>query len=1028
MDATHEQQRKRPRPLANVLGDDDDDDEDEIEQQIFRAKKARIQQKLRSAFDSIYEKYGQDFTGIGDEIDLETGKIVVDNGHVQRMVREGDNGNHDVPLSPATKPGRGRQPAWSTWTPMFGRGGRPLPTTSAPTLSADEEARNTDEETEWLVREDETPCEIQPTVDRRRTRSDTHSERRHAAPPVSAGEPQSDELLSTRASRRIKLVRPAQTYAQPTAWFDEGDESEDLGWTEAETERLIYLRRNGFGYTQMAPYFVGRHTGTIRAKWTHLLKEHPDLSQEQPPGTLLAQALAEFNAGRLQTTEGPRKRKRLFTKKEDDLLIRLRRTGFQWNEMVPHFRDVPRTASTLRTRLDKLCKVRPDLKNLRGRPPTLSVQALGQLETYNIEEDSTTGGRPGTNTTTRPPAAVRRVDATRDPWSAEEDSVILQLRARGVKFGAMSRFCKDRSEHTIRLRHQVLCTGDQNHGHQGPPPAHANQDLAVANSGDEQTRHATSRGSSPDSVVGERRTFDSGLTEEHPTSPTERFLAADEERPRPTRQNSRGTPSHEVDAPISELGYERATTQEITGRPIPSPRRSLRSTRLLAAKQVSTTDVEPIYPALRRRRQCPNTLPTPQTSASGGSPEPERTHFMPGSTIVDFISDKQRVGRPLGTNGNSQHSLPSLQEFSANQDQPQNTISSEQPLPEVESDLEEGFALEQGGDIELPLLCIDGDPTTSTASPQARSAPTVLNQGHSRRHYHEPIEDTEHETSLSAIASSFEAPSRKPVDKVKSDYNLRVQPSFDDEEKGDDLWQVRLDSSPENELDDPTFSDLIQVQAQEDGSPQFKPVSNASSQADRVGATADGNDEDEAKQSEHDDSSFDGQKTDDERTVEADREAKLASAVSQTGTESLNPTSPTKPRERPGTSSKASSPDPKRRYPKSSRIDSAPLSRRNSHFTDKVKAHNHHTKKLVQKRLSLPLADDDLTDDEIGQMHRAGKLRRHSLTSRRKSLRNSLSSNPVPKTPLRHVLQHLDSDTDDSSEDELCTPGRIMNR
>ena len=41
--------------------------------------------KLKSAFERIFEKYEKDFTGIGDEVDLRTGEIVVDNGHIQSL-------------------------------------------------------------------------------------------------------------------------------------------------------------------------------------------------------------------------------------------------------------------------------------------------------------------------------------------------------------------------------------------------------------------------------------------------------------------------------------------------------------------------------------------------------------------------------------------------------------------------------------------------------------------------------------------------------------------------------------------------------------------------------------------------------------------------------------------------------------------------------------------------------------------------------------------------------------------------------
>jgi hypothetical protein len=48
---------------------------------------------LKGKFEAIFAKYSEDFTGVGDEIDLETGKIVVDNGHLKSMQNETDVGS-----------------------------------------------------------------------------------------------------------------------------------------------------------------------------------------------------------------------------------------------------------------------------------------------------------------------------------------------------------------------------------------------------------------------------------------------------------------------------------------------------------------------------------------------------------------------------------------------------------------------------------------------------------------------------------------------------------------------------------------------------------------------------------------------------------------------------------------------------------------------------------------------------------------------------------------------------------------------
>lgn len=58
-------------------------------------KRARNDQRLKSIFESIFEKYGKDFDGVGDEIDLETGEIVVNNGHILAMTDEKDVGDAD---------------------------------------------------------------------------------------------------------------------------------------------------------------------------------------------------------------------------------------------------------------------------------------------------------------------------------------------------------------------------------------------------------------------------------------------------------------------------------------------------------------------------------------------------------------------------------------------------------------------------------------------------------------------------------------------------------------------------------------------------------------------------------------------------------------------------------------------------------------------------------------------------------------------------------------------------------------------
>ncbi|KAL8980606.1 MAG: hypothetical protein Q9205_004363 [Flavoplaca limonia] len=65
-------------------------------------RRLRNDKKLKSRFESIFEKYSKDFSGIGDVIDFEKDEIVVDNGHLWDMKGEKDPGNGSS-TQPASK-------------------------------------------------------------------------------------------------------------------------------------------------------------------------------------------------------------------------------------------------------------------------------------------------------------------------------------------------------------------------------------------------------------------------------------------------------------------------------------------------------------------------------------------------------------------------------------------------------------------------------------------------------------------------------------------------------------------------------------------------------------------------------------------------------------------------------------------------------------------------------------------------------------------------------------------------------------
>ncbi|KAJ4862911.1 centromere protein scm3 domain-containing protein [Trichoderma breve] len=96
---------KRRRMSQWLLDKENADEDDELASQPFEVEakrdpdyklsveRAYADQRFQITMAHIFEKYGRDFDGIGDEIDLVTGEIVVNNGHVRNMRDEGDVGD-----------------------------------------------------------------------------------------------------------------------------------------------------------------------------------------------------------------------------------------------------------------------------------------------------------------------------------------------------------------------------------------------------------------------------------------------------------------------------------------------------------------------------------------------------------------------------------------------------------------------------------------------------------------------------------------------------------------------------------------------------------------------------------------------------------------------------------------------------------------------------------------------------------------------------------------------------------------------
>lgn len=96
---------KRPRRDPSWPSDTDDElafdpfdmpvQEGIASEDEFERAMEETDNRFQSAMAHIFEKYSRDFEGVGDEIDMYTGEVVVDNGHLSKMRHERDIGLPD---------------------------------------------------------------------------------------------------------------------------------------------------------------------------------------------------------------------------------------------------------------------------------------------------------------------------------------------------------------------------------------------------------------------------------------------------------------------------------------------------------------------------------------------------------------------------------------------------------------------------------------------------------------------------------------------------------------------------------------------------------------------------------------------------------------------------------------------------------------------------------------------------------------------------------------------------------------------
>lgn len=90
-------QRPTKRPRLSYTAESPDDVEEVSGEWDLQAARVQNDLRLKSIFERIFAKYGKDFSDVADEIDMESGEIVVNKGHLLGIQEETDIGNKESP-------------------------------------------------------------------------------------------------------------------------------------------------------------------------------------------------------------------------------------------------------------------------------------------------------------------------------------------------------------------------------------------------------------------------------------------------------------------------------------------------------------------------------------------------------------------------------------------------------------------------------------------------------------------------------------------------------------------------------------------------------------------------------------------------------------------------------------------------------------------------------------------------------------------------------------------------------------------
>ncbi|KAL3465299.1 centromere protein Scm3-domain-containing protein [Aspergillus heterothallicus] len=85
-------ERMLKRKRLSLSPETEAENESDLSHVGLQEARAQNDLRLKSIFEGIFEKYGRDFTDVGDEIDLQTGDILVNNGHLNTLNEEDNTG------------------------------------------------------------------------------------------------------------------------------------------------------------------------------------------------------------------------------------------------------------------------------------------------------------------------------------------------------------------------------------------------------------------------------------------------------------------------------------------------------------------------------------------------------------------------------------------------------------------------------------------------------------------------------------------------------------------------------------------------------------------------------------------------------------------------------------------------------------------------------------------------------------------------------------------------------------------------